>query len=179
MLEGVLLKPLPYAHPVGLASIGHSAKGIWPHSCIPPIANKTAPRAISACGTSSRRASLAWPNPNRSMSFWLPARSCHYWVFHPRWDAGFPRETTAPALARRAVLMYGYWQSRFGGDRSVIGRGLYRRQPVAGDGNHRNGAADRLRQRGQPAAGASRCPPAGTGHPQRSGRRLADDCLQT
>jgi hypothetical protein len=93
-----------------------------------------------------------------------------------RW---FSARDDSPGTRETAVLMYGYWQSRFGGDRSVIGRGLYRRQPVAGDGNHRNGAADRLRQRGQPAAGASRCPPAGTGHPQRSGRRLADECLQT
>ena len=44
---------------------------------------------------------------------------------------------------------------------------------LGADGQHRRGAADRLRQRRQPSAGPGRRTPAGTGHSHGSGRRLA------
>jgi hypothetical protein len=38
-----------------------------------------------------------------------------------RWLAG---DDQAPGGAARVMLGYGYWQRRFGGDRSVIGRSI-------------------------------------------------------
>ena len=41
-----------------------------------------------------------------------------------RWGAGSRRPTRHRAAPQTVMLGYGYWQRRFGGDRSVIGRGI-------------------------------------------------------
>ena len=50
---------------------------------------------------------------------------------------------------------------------------------LGGDGNHRRCDADRLHQRGQPAAGPRRCAPAGACGPLGAGRGTMADCAGT
>ena len=52
----------------------------------------------------------------------------------------------------------------------------YRQRAVGGDGDDRRGDADRVHQRGQPAAGARRCAPAGACGPLGAGRGTMADC---
>ena len=46
------------------------------------------------------------------------------WVCSLRWAAGSRRADDTPGSPETVMLTYGYWQRRFGGDKSMVGRTL-------------------------------------------------------
>jgi predicted permease len=135
VVNSVLLKPLPYPNAAELLSIQHTAPG--------------APGLISASGDLRLSASMYFTYADNNRSFqeigaWgagyatvtgqgepeeLPTVGVTYGVLQAlqvqpiagRW---LSKEDQTPGAPRTVMLGYGYWQRRFGGDLSVIGRSI-------------------------------------------------------
>ena len=135
VVDGVLLKPLPYPDQDRLAALWLDAPGA------PGLANFANGLQLSA----SLYTTFSEHNRTfESMGLWAPARMNVTGVAEPELVpailvSGGVLETFAvpPAVGRwfdasdqdphgpkRVILSYGYWQRRFGGDRSVIGRSI-------------------------------------------------------
>src|SRR5215468_8776624 len=135
VVNGVLLKPLPYPESGRLISVQHTAPG--------------APGLMSASGDLRLSASMFFTYADHNRSFeaigaWTAAAATVTGQGEPeevrtvivtkgvlealrakpvagRWLA---EADQSPGAARVAMLSYGYWQRRFGGDQSVIGKSL-------------------------------------------------------
>jgi predicted permease len=135
LVDGVLLKPLPYSEPDRLISVQHTAPG--------------APGLMSASGDLRLSASMFFTYADRSRSFdaigaWTAATATVTGQGEPeevrtivvtkgvlealrvkpaagRW---LGEADQSPGTARAAMLSYGYWQRRFGGDQAAIGRSV-------------------------------------------------------
>jgi predicted permease len=133
VVDGVLLKPLPYPHPEQLVAVWHHAPGA------PGLAT------VSGGLRMSPSMLLTYQAENRSferLGMWIAAGANVTGVGEPeqvpivlmlgdvlpalgiapllgRWLEASDEDANGPA---RALLSYGYWQRRFGGDRSVVGR---------------------------------------------------------
>ena len=130
VIEGVLLKPLPYPHPDNIIAVNHTAPGInFQEANIAPFLYFTYREegrtfqdiAIWNEGTSSITG-LAEPEVVREIAVteaFLPLLS-----IPPVLGRWFSPAETAPGAPQTVMLTYTYWQSRFGGDRSVLGRNL-------------------------------------------------------
>ncbi len=128
VINGILLKPLPYPRPDELVEVTHAAPGInFKDTGIAPFLYFTyleqsrtfahvgiwTPDSLSITG-------LAEPEQVSAVdvSFGvLPALGVQ-----PALGRWFSQKDDSPDAPRTAVLTYPYWQTRFGGDRSVIGR---------------------------------------------------------
>ncbi len=128
VIEGVLLKPLPFSHPEELIDVDHSAPGIdLARSGIAPFLYFTyrdQSQTFQDLGTwNSGTVSitgLAIPEQIPAVSFtegMLPILGVRPAI--GRW---FSKKDDSPGSPDTTVLSYGYWQSRFGGDPAVIGR---------------------------------------------------------
>ena len=133
VVDGVLLKPLPYPNPEELVAVWHVAPGA------PGLADVSGGLRLSPSML------VTYQEENRSfdkIGMWVentvtvtgggePEQVSSLGVMGDlfqalrvppllgRWlDAG----DEAPDVARRAVIAYSYWQRRFGGDPNVIGR---------------------------------------------------------
>jgi predicted permease len=133
VVSSVLLKPLPYPDGGQLVSLSLNAPGAA------GLANfqKGLPLSASMCFTFSES-----NRTFQSLGAWLPQKASITGLARPEEVSivlvtggvletlGIPpfagRELTAldqiPNGAKSVMLSYGYWQRRFGGDRSVIGR---------------------------------------------------------
>lgn len=135
VVDGVLLKPLPYAEPGRLISVQHTAPG--------------APGLMSASGDLRLSASMFFTYADHNRSFeaiggWTAATATVTGKGEPeevraiivtkgvlealgakpvagRW---LTESDQSPGSARVVMLSYGYWQRRFGGDPTVIGKNL-------------------------------------------------------
>lgn len=128
ILDGVLLKPLPYPHAEELVGVWHTAPAInIPELNMAPsnyfiyreqgryfqqigIYNGD---SVSVTGTGA-------PEQVHAMDVTeevLPALGVS-----PMLGRWFNATDTAPKAAETAILMYGYWRRKFGGDRNIIGR---------------------------------------------------------
>lgn len=135
VVDGVLLKPLPYPEQDRLAALWLDAPGA------PGLANFTNGLQLSG----SLYTTFAEHNHTfDSMGIWMPSRMNVTGVALPevvpaifvsggvletlgvppvagRWLNASDQDPHGP---KRVMLSYGYWQRRFGGDRSVIGRSI-------------------------------------------------------
>src|SRR5262245_40932358 len=135
VVNGVLLKPLPYQEAGRLISVQHTAPG--------------APGMMSASGDLRLSASMFFTYTDHNRSFesigaWTAATATVTGRGEPeevrtiivtkgvlealgvkpvagRW---LTESDQSPGAARVAMLSYGYWQRRFGGDQAVIGKSL-------------------------------------------------------
>ncbi len=135
IVEGILLKPLPYSEASRLISVQHTAPG--------------APGLMSASGDLRLSASMFFTYADSNRSFeaigaWTTAAATVTGQGEPeevrtivvtkgvlealgvkpaagRWLA---EADQSPGAARATMLCYGYWQRRFGGDQAVIGKSL-------------------------------------------------------
>jgi putative ABC transport system permease protein len=135
VVNSVLLKPLPYPNAEELVSIQHTAPG--------------APGLISASGDLRLSASMYFTYADNNRSFqeigaWIAGYSTVTGQGEPeelrtvavtngvlqalqvqpvagRW---LSKEDQTPGAPRTVMLGYGYWQRRFGGDPSLIGRSI-------------------------------------------------------
>jgi putative ABC transport system permease protein len=130
VIEGVLLKPLPYASPEALISLDHTAFGDnIMHAGIAPFLyftyreqNRTL-EDVGMWDTSSVTVTgLAEPEEVNELDVTdavLPLLKVQ-----PILGRVFSRADDSPGSSQTAILTFGYWKMRFGGDRSVIGRNL-------------------------------------------------------
>jgi predicted permease len=132
VLNGVLIKPLPYPHPEALISVWHS--GVFQGTKIDKM-NLSVPMYVSysednktfeqfgiwSNGTSNITG-VGEPEQVRSLQVTneiLPALSVGPLI--GRW---FTKADDSPETPETVILTYGYWQRRFGGDKGVVGRSI-------------------------------------------------------
>ena len=128
VIEGVLLKPLPYPRAQELIGVWFTAPAInLPLMSISPSLyytdrdqNRTL-RDIAMWnqGTVSITG-LAQPEEVRTV--WMTDGTLPLLGVAPAVGRWFSKQDDSPGSPQTAILMYGYWQSRFGGSPSAIGR---------------------------------------------------------
>jgi hypothetical protein len=128
VIDGVLLKPLPYPHSEQLVALWHTAPGVNIKDL------NMAPSLYFVYSDESRvfQDVSMWQDGTSSVTGiaepeevpvlqathrLLPILRCS-----PPWDAPSPPPTTTRRAQRTVMLSDGYWKARFGGDRAVLGR---------------------------------------------------------
>ena len=130
VLEGVLLKPLPYPHPEGLAGVWLSAPGFnikeVPLGPADYFVYREENRTFQEFGlyhsTSLNVTGVAEPEKVPALEVTdgtLPALG-----ISPMLGRWFNRQDDSPGSPDTVMLTYGYWRRKFGSDRSVIGRSI-------------------------------------------------------
>jgi predicted permease len=128
VIEGVLLKPLPYPHSEQLIALWHTAPGvdIKDLNMAPSLyfVYKDENRVFQDVsmwqnGTSSVTG-LAEPEEVQVVS--VTNRLLPILDVQPALGRSFTTSDEDPRSERTVMLSDGYWKSRFGGDRSVLGR---------------------------------------------------------
>ena len=128
VVEGVLLKPLPFSHPDELVAVDQSAPGVnLKHTGGAPFlyfAYKEQSRTLQDVGLWQSDAmtvtGIAEPEQVRTLEVTdgvlraLGVRAALGRLFAPADDA--------PGAAETAVLTSGYWRTKFGSDPAVVGR---------------------------------------------------------
>jgi predicted permease len=130
VLEGILLKPLPYPHSEQLVGISHAAPGIGITSLpgapsnyfIYRDQNQTFQEVAMSAPDSASVTGMAEPEQvrvERVTDRWLPSLGVQ-----PVLGRGFSRQDDLPGNPETVVLMYSYWQRKFGGNANVLGQTL-------------------------------------------------------
>ena len=128
VLNGVLLKPLPYPKPEQLVACGKRRQewaGLTRMPRPPPIslsAKKAALFKILVCGATTRSTSRASANRKQIACLMVTDGTLPILGVQPIRGRWFTRKDDSPGSPQTAMLTYGYWQRKFGGDPSVIGR---------------------------------------------------------
>jgi predicted permease len=134
VLEGILLKPLPYPHSEQLVGVAHSAPGIGIKELPGAPSNyfiyRDQNRSFQEIGMitndSVNVTGVAEPEQARVVKVTdglLPTLGVA-----PKVGRGFTRQDDLPGNPETVILMYGYWQRKFGGNEGVL------RQTVKLDG---------------------------------------------
>ena len=129
VINGVLLKPLPYAHPEQLVSLWMTAPGVKIEDL------HMAPSVYFTMADESRafQAVSIWTSGTTSVTGKEPEQVSAVFASHellpilgvkPQLGRLFAAADDDPKGTRTAMLSDGYWRSHFGGDRSVLGRRL-------------------------------------------------------
>jgi predicted permease len=130
VIQGVLLKPLPYPQPDELVAVDHSAPGVnLPRTGAAPFQYFTYRdesqvfQGIGLWNTGTVTVTgLAEPEEVRTLFATdgiLPMLGAQ-----PMLGRVFTRTDDTPGTPETIVLTAGYWRSKFGGDRSAVGRTL-------------------------------------------------------
>lgn len=133
LVNGVLLRPLPYGHPDRLVGIWHDMPGVSMHK-----GNQTAgtyytyrklARSIEGIGVyQSGAANVSDPRggsePQRIGAVWATASLIPTLDVKPLLGRTFTEQEDLPNGPNVVVISEGLWRSRFGGDRNIIGRTL-------------------------------------------------------
>src|SRR5580658_6757546 len=128
VIEGVLLKPLPYAKPDELVGVWHTAPGIGIKELnASPSLNivyREENRVFQDIGLwssdSDSVTGLAEPEQVRTLN--VTDATLPLLGVQPILGRWFARKDDSPGSPETIMLSYGYWQRKFAGDRSVIGR---------------------------------------------------------
>ncbi len=128
VIEGVLLKPLPYPHSEQLIGLWHNAPGINIERL------NMAPSLYFIYGEQSRvfQDVSIWQSDTSSVTglaepeevpvLMATNRLLPILGVQPSLGRGFTPSDDNPKSAHAVILTDGYWKSRFGGDRGVLGR---------------------------------------------------------
>jgi putative ABC transport system permease protein len=128
VVEGVLLKPLPYPHPDRLVGVWHSAPGInIPELNMAP-SNYFIYRDESHTfqdvglyqGDSVSVTGAGQPEQVRALD--VTDGTLPILGIPPLLGRTFTRQDVAPEAPKTVVLTYGYWQRKFGGKPSAVGQ---------------------------------------------------------
>ena len=128
VLNGILLKPLPYREADGLIELHHTAPGVnFPDVVTAPFLYFTyreQQRSFQSIGlvTAEIRTLTGLPRPEEAQCLDVTAEILPMLGVEPELGRWFSEKDDAPGSPPTIVLAYGWWQSRFGGSRSVIGR---------------------------------------------------------
>src|ERR1700683_4428292 len=132
VVNGVLIKPLPYPQSESLVGVWHSAPGITGfgdrlNTC-PTMyfTYREENRTFQEFGIwQSGGASITGiGDPEQVRSLTVTYGTLQALGVQPILGRWFSREDDTPGSPETVILMYGYWQRRFGGDKSVIGRSI-------------------------------------------------------
>src|SRR5579864_2581527 len=130
VLEGVLLKPLPYPKPSELIGVWHSAPGINikdlnmapSHYFVYREQNKSFEDVGVYQGDSVSVTGLA--EPEQVDDLLVTDGTLPLLGVTPMLGRIFTEQDDSPGSPDTVILGYGYWRKKFGGDKSVIGRSL-------------------------------------------------------
>src|SRR5580704_5342152 len=130
VVNGVLLKPLPYPHPDELITVNHAAPGVnLPEAGTAPFLHFTyrdQAHSFQDIGLYrwSDRTVTGLREPETALSLNVTAQVLPVLGMQPALGRWFSDKDDTPGSPQTMVLAYGWWQARFGGDRSVIGRAI-------------------------------------------------------
>ncbi len=132
VVYGVLIKPLPYPQSQQLAGVWHTAPGVsgiqGDVNCSPTMyfTYREQSRTFQDFGM--------WANdgvsvtgigePEQVQALDMTYGTLQALDVQPALGRWFSQADDTPGTPQTVILTYGYWQRRFGGDRSVIGRTL-------------------------------------------------------
>ena len=130
VLEGVLLKPLPYPHPDELVGVWHKAPGLnIPQLNMAPSnyfiyrdQSRTFQDIGLYQGDSVSVTGVAQPEQVRALD--VTDGTLPILGIPPMMGRWFNRTDDTPGSPDTVMLTYGYWHRKFGGDRSVVGRNI-------------------------------------------------------
>ena len=128
VLNGILLKPLPYRQADELIELHHTAPGVkFPDVVSAPFLYFTyreQGRSFQKIGlvTSESRTLTGVSQPEEAQCLDVTAEILPMLGVEPELGRWFSEKDDAPGSPPTMVLAHGWWQSRFGGNRSVIGR---------------------------------------------------------
>jgi predicted permease len=130
VLEGILLKPLPYPHPEELIGVWHTAPGVGiknleisPSIYFIDREQNTTLLDIGAY-TNDSLSVTGGREPEQVRGLDVTDGTLPLLGAKPALGRLFTREDDSPDTPETAVLSYGYWRQKFGGDQKVIGRSI-------------------------------------------------------
>jgi len=130
VLEGVLLKPLPYPHPEQLIAVWHQAPGVGianlnmsPSIYFIDREQNTTFQDIGVYDGDSLSVTGAG-EPEQVRGLDVSDGTLPMLGVKPAWGRLFTREDDSPSAPDTVLLSYGYWRQKFGGATSVIGRSI-------------------------------------------------------
>lgn len=130
VINGVLLKPLPYPHPEQLISLWMTAPGVkiedlnmGPSVYFTMADESRAFQAVSIW-TSGTTSITGNGEPEQVSAIFASHELLRILGVKPELGRLFTAADDDPRGARTVMLSDGYWRSHFGGDRSVVGRRL-------------------------------------------------------
>jgi predicted permease len=130
VVEGVLLKPLPYPHPEQLIGVWHTAPGVGmldlnmaPSIYFVDREQNTTFQDIGAYTNDSMSVTGAG-EPEQVRGLDVTDGTLPILEVQPVLGRLFTREDDSPGTPETVLLSYGYWRQKFGGATSVIGRSI-------------------------------------------------------
>jgi putative ABC transport system permease protein len=132
VVNGVLIKPLPYPQSESLVGVWHSAPGITGFG----DRLNTCPTMYFTYREENRTFQEfgMWQNggasitgigdPEQVRALTVTYGTLQALGVQPALGRWFSQADDTPGSAETAILTYGYWQRKFGGDKSVIGRSI-------------------------------------------------------
>lgn len=132
VIDGILIRPLAYPHAEALVGVWHTAPGLaalGPNvNCSPSMyfTYRERNRTFQQFGLwSSGAASLTGlAEPELPRAVFVTYGVLDALGVQPLLGRWFSQSDDTPGSAETVMLTYGYWQRRFGGDKSIIGRTL-------------------------------------------------------
>ncbi|MBZ5603128.1 MAG: ABC transporter permease [Acidobacteriia bacterium] len=128
VLNGILLKPLPYAQPDRLIAVNHTAPGVnFPNVGAAPFQYFTyrdEERSFEdvALWQHNTGSVTGLAEPEEAPCVMVTAGALPLLGIRPAIGRWFSEADDSSGAAETIVLMHGWWQTRLGGDRGVIGR---------------------------------------------------------
>src|SRR6266851_4354109 len=130
VLEGVLLRPLPYPKPDELVGVWHTAPGIqikefelFPSDYfIFRDQNHTLQDISLYAGDSVSVTGIAEPEQVRALR--VTDGTLPLLGIPPLLGRSFTKQDDSPGAPESVMLTYGYWRRKFGGDASAVGRNI-------------------------------------------------------
>jgi putative ABC transport system permease protein len=130
VLEGVLLKPLPYPHPDELVGVWHTAPGFNISDLNMAPSNYFIYREQSRAfqdvgiyqGDSVSVTGIAEPEQVNALD--VTDGTLSILGIPPMLGRSFNRADGTPGSPETVILTYGYWRRKFGADRSIVGRNI-------------------------------------------------------
>ena len=130
VIEGVLLKPLPYPHPERLIALWHTAPGVnikdlnMAPSLYFTYRDEGHVFDEVSMWTSETSSVTGLAEPEEVPALLVTNRLLPILDVQPAVGRRFTPADDDPKNPRTVMLADGYWKSRFGGDRSVVGRNI-------------------------------------------------------
>ena len=134
VVNGILIQPLPYSHPARLVEVGLDLPGInqfnWPLSPAEYVTFREQSRTFEDIGLyyTGFGGNLYSANvtgvgrPEHVPALGVTDGVLPILEVTPLLGRSFTRADDEPGSSDTAMITYGYWHSKFGGDRSVIGK---------------------------------------------------------
>ena len=128
VLEGVLLKPLPYSHPEELVAVWLTGPGVNIKDLNPSPStyfifreqNRTFQDIGISMGYTVNITGLG--EPEHASGLQVTDGVLPILGVSPMLGRSFTRADDSPGSADTVILTYGYWRRKFGGDRTAVGR---------------------------------------------------------